>query len=174
MRALARWDVLLPELRDGPRWRVFDFDLKDSFIVLDEFLFPRALQDRCVWSAWMSLGKNSHGACSAGVSRPPTRIGNQRDYRTAFARQTQRRPRGLGHVDSACMLGGSLYTLARTTPLKPPIKCGDGVLACTSLLFCTHHNVSNALPTLFAIQQTAVTDSLDPGAWLMSIYGTSR
>ena len=46
-QALARWDALLPELLDGPLWREVEFDLKDSFSVLDDFLFLRALQDRC-------------------------------------------------------------------------------------------------------------------------------
>lgn len=46
-QALARWNVLLPELLDGPLWRDAEFDLKDSFSVLDDFLFLRALRDRC-------------------------------------------------------------------------------------------------------------------------------
>lgn len=46
-QALARWNVLVPELLDGPLWRDTEFDLKDSFAVLDDFLFMRALQDRC-------------------------------------------------------------------------------------------------------------------------------
>lgn len=46
-KALARWDALVPELREGPLWRESEFDLKDSFPVLDDFLFLRAMQDRC-------------------------------------------------------------------------------------------------------------------------------
>ena len=45
--ALIRWDELLSELLNGPLWRETEFDLKDSFPVLDDFLFLRALQNRC-------------------------------------------------------------------------------------------------------------------------------
>lgn len=45
--ALARWDELVSDLLDGPVWRDAEFDLKDSFHVLDDFLFMRALQHRC-------------------------------------------------------------------------------------------------------------------------------
>ena len=45
--ALARWNEILPDLLVGPVWRDAEFDLKDSFHVLDDFLFMRALQHRC-------------------------------------------------------------------------------------------------------------------------------
>ena len=45
--ALARWDELLPDLLDGDVWRDAEFDLKDSFHILDDFLFMRALQHQC-------------------------------------------------------------------------------------------------------------------------------
>ena len=45
--ALARWDELLRDLLDGPVWRDAEFDLKDSFHILDDFLFMRALQHQC-------------------------------------------------------------------------------------------------------------------------------
>ena len=46
-KALARWEALLPELLDGPLWRESEIDLKDSFSVLDDFIFLRALRNRC-------------------------------------------------------------------------------------------------------------------------------
>lgn len=46
-QALDRWNVLYPELNDGPRWRDTEFDLKDMFFVLDDFLFLGALRDSC-------------------------------------------------------------------------------------------------------------------------------
>ena len=35
--ALARWEALLPELLDGPLWRESEFDIKDSFSILDPY-----------------------------------------------------------------------------------------------------------------------------------------
>ena len=46
-RALERWNVLLPELLDGPLLRETEFDLKDMFFVLNDFLFLGALRNRC-------------------------------------------------------------------------------------------------------------------------------
>ena len=46
-QALERWNVLHQELLDGPYWRDAEFDLKEIFFVLDDFLFLRALRDRC-------------------------------------------------------------------------------------------------------------------------------
>ena len=46
-QALERWNVLLPELLDGPLLRETAFDLKDTFFVLNDFLFLGALRKRC-------------------------------------------------------------------------------------------------------------------------------
>ena len=46
-QALERWSVLHQELLDGPYWRDSEFDLKDIFFVLDDFLFLGALRDSC-------------------------------------------------------------------------------------------------------------------------------
>ena len=46
-QALTRWNALLPEILDGPLLRDAEFDLKDSFSILDDFLLLRALRNRC-------------------------------------------------------------------------------------------------------------------------------
>ena len=70
MQALERWNVLLPELLDGPFLRETEFDLKDVFFVLDDFLFLRALRDRCrvEWVDERLTGWQHHkiGWCEAG------------------------------------------------------------------------------------------------------------
>ena len=70
--ALARWDELLPDLLDGPVWRDTEFDLKDSFNVLDDFLFMRALQHRCrvQWAneSQNRWNRNVTGWCELAVS----------------------------------------------------------------------------------------------------------
>ena len=45
-QALERWSLLREELFEVP-WRDAEFDLEDAFSVLDDFLFLRALRDRC-------------------------------------------------------------------------------------------------------------------------------
>lgn len=69
-QALTRWDALLPELLDGPLWRETEFDLKDSFTVLDDFLFLRALRNRCrvEWVDECQIGwkRDSVGWCECG------------------------------------------------------------------------------------------------------------
>lgn len=85
-QALVRWNQLLPELLDGPLWRDSEFDLKDSFPVLDDFLFLRALQDRCRvewvdesqkgwknnWLGWCELAEetNREPRCWIRIVRP--------------------------------------------------------------------------------------------------------
>ncbi|KAM0796651.1 hypothetical protein BDR22DRAFT_505629 [Usnea florida] len=94
--ALARWDELLPDLLDGPVWRDAEFDLKDSFHILDDFLFMRALQHRCRvewvdgfqkgrkqnWLGWCGLEVRTNRGqdCLISLVRPtvdkPTRVGD--------------------------------------------------------------------------------------------------
>ena len=87
--ALARWNDLLPDLLDGPVWRDTEFDLKDSFHVLDDFLFMRALQHRCrvewvdecqkglkrEWNGWcdMAVFTNEGPRCWIRLVRPTVR-----------------------------------------------------------------------------------------------------
>ena len=47
IQALNRWKVLIPELLDGGYWRDTEFDIKNIFFVLDDFLFLGALRERC-------------------------------------------------------------------------------------------------------------------------------
>ena len=69
-QALDRWNVLLPELLDGPLLRETEFDLKDMFFVLNDFLFLGALRNRC-YVEWMDecrTGKRQKmlGWCESG------------------------------------------------------------------------------------------------------------
>ena len=77
-QALERWNVLLPELLDGPLFRDTEFDLKDVFYVLDDFLFLRGLRTRCCVE-WMdecntALTQTLYGRCEWGeeTNRSPT------------------------------------------------------------------------------------------------------
>ena len=70
MQALERWNVLLPELLDGPLLRETAFDLKDMFFVLNDFLFLGALRNRCCveWVDECRTGKKQKtlGWCEPG------------------------------------------------------------------------------------------------------------
>ena len=69
-QALERWNVLLPELLDGPLLRETAFDLKDTFFVLNDFLFLVALRNRCCveWVDECRTGEkqNMLGWCESG------------------------------------------------------------------------------------------------------------
>ncbi len=77
-QALARWKTLIPDLLDGPLRRDREFDLKDSFFVLDDFLFLRALRNRCriewVDRCWTGWKWGSDGWCewAAETNQGPT------------------------------------------------------------------------------------------------------
>ena len=84
--ALARWNTLLPDLLEGPVWRDAEFDLKDSFHILDDFLFMGALQHRCRiewvderwkgckrnWAGWFepAVATNRDPECVISLVRP--------------------------------------------------------------------------------------------------------
>lgn len=69
-KALIRWGALLQELLDGPLWRETEFDLKVSFTILDDFLFLRALRNRCrvEWVDECKIGwkRDCVGWCECG------------------------------------------------------------------------------------------------------------
>ena len=95
--ALARWNALLPDLLDGSVWRDAEFDLKDPFHILDDFLFMRALQDRCR-AEWVDECQNARkrkwvGWCGLAV---PTNRGPRSVI--SLVRPTVKKPRKIEDV----------------------------------------------------------------------------
>ena len=95
--ALARWNELLPDLLDGSVCRDAEFDLKDLFHILDDFLFMGALQHLCRVD-WVDESQKGHkrkwvGWCELAV---PTNRGPR--CVMSIVRPTVKKPRTIEDV----------------------------------------------------------------------------
>ena len=88
-QASCRSNALTPELLDGPLWRENEFDLKDSFWVLDDFYIWEHSRTGAEWSRWLNPRKGGNEARSVGVSQGNAPTGNRYNGSASFARLLQ-------------------------------------------------------------------------------------